>query len=992
MAHRLQSTAAVHLGNEGIKDMTRLHSWGRRDGSAVLAASVAIGLFAASIARAEDARSAAEIEAEVARLQALLAKEQQALAEKSAAIVTIGAEAATAQLPSGDVSGAGESGTASEAGIATLQANNADPLERITVTANREKNDLASRQDTPASISVIKADDLQGLGADSLRDITRRAANISRANTSNARNQSLVIRGIGRRGSTEAQDPTVGVNVDGVPYAYGGLTAWDWVDLESAEVARGPQGTAGGHNPSLGLLTLNTKRPTFEPSTDYSLRIGQRDSIFATAAHGGPVIDNVLAWRGTAYVNKGLGPYSNAFWNGNQTYTDRLKISGKLQLLYQPTADYTAHLSADLQPKTFENDNGLNFFHAAPATYADGSPVNLGTDSSTRLGRRWFGQLRSYSYEDDYLNFRSGVQNNDSQLPLITGTRGAALTQERRIGTDTTITSITAWRDLDFEARNDEGTPFDISTQGGGGVRYEQLSQELRLTSRFGDLADYTTGLFYINHTYEVDSKTGWGDDAGAWFANATQYNLLDSDGDGRYLLTQSLSQLRKLSTSSIDNTSQAVFGNIDWHVTDKASVVTGLRVSREDRKNKSFSLIEEDGYAPELNASISSFGVALGGFDSYYNASANPVWVRDGFLLSSTADTTGATLVAPRTTALTTSALAGDRLAAASAAANAAALKYFRTANWSALTDRQKQQLAYAQAIRKAQTAQIYDNIVAEPFEATQYTYVVSPRYELTDDLTAYVSYQHGEKPGISQVVNGNSLLADGETGNHYELGVKATLLGSDLQLSADVFLSRLKNYQQSSAVVDEFTTSFNDDGQTYYTTVAANVPRIQVHGVELDGAYSGIPYTEVSLAAAYNIAKYKSFPSAPQTLENGYPGAPPYQDLSGDILPGAAKVTANLGIDFSYPILSNYEFHSDLNVNYTSRYNSDITLSAYSWIEDYTIVDLGVGLGRQDGAFDVTFLVKNLTNAEGKAYNWLNGTLDTTPRWVGVLLSGRL
>lgn len=340
----------------------------------------------------------------------------------------------------------------------------------------------------------------------------------------------------------------------------------------------------------------------------------------------------------------------------------------------------------------------------------------------------------------------------------------------------------------------------------------------------------------------------------------------------------------------------------------------------------------------------------------------------------------------------LTTSALAGDRLAAASAAANAAALKYFRVASWSALTDRQKQQLAHAQAIRKAQTGQIYDTIVAEPFEDTQLTYVVSPRYRLTDDLTAYVSYQHGEKPGISQVVNGNSLLAAGESGNHYELALKATLLSSDLQLSADVFLSRLKNYQQSSAVVDEFTTNFNNDGQTYYTTVAANVPRIQVHGVELDGVYSGIPYTEISLAAAYNIARYKEFPMAPQTPENGYREALPYQDLGGEILPGAAKATANLGIDFSYPVFSNYEFHSDLNVNYTSRYNSDITLSAYSWIEDYTIVDLGVGLGRQDGAFDVTFLVKNLTDAEGKAYNWLNGTLDTTPRWVGVLVSGRL
>lgn len=187
-----------------------------------------------------------------------------------------------------------------------------------------------------------------------------------------------------------------------------------------------------------------------------------------------------------------------------------------------------------------------------------------------------------------------------------------------------------------------------------------------------------------------------------------------------------------------------------------------------------------------------------------------------------------------------------------ANAAADATALKDFRVASWSALSNRQKQQLAQAQAIRKAKLGQIYQSIDGEPFKETQYTYVASPRYEINDAWTAYVSCQHGEKPGISQVVNGNSLLAGGESGTHYELGVKADILGGNLQFSADVFLSRLKDYQQRSAGVDEFTTRFNDDGQTYCTTVAVNVPRIQVHGLERDGSYSGILYTTLDFSAA--------------------------------------------------------------------------------------------------------------------------------------------
>lgn len=884
----------------------------------------------------------------------------------------------------------------------------ADGVETIVVSA-RDRVLLREKQDIPASVSVVSGETLQVLGADSLRDITRRAANISRNNSSNARSQGLVVRGIGRRGSTEAQDPTVGITVDGIPYLYPGLSAWDWVDIDTVEVARGPQGTEGGHYASFGLLSLNTKRPTFEPTTEYSLRVGQRDTLFGTAAFGGPVIDDKLAWRGTFYVNKLLGYYKNEYWNGNQTYTDRLKISGKTQLLFKPADNYTLHLSVDLQPKTFQNDNGLNFFHETPSTYTNGTPTNMATDPKTRLARRWFGQLESYSYDNNYLNYNSGTQNNDNQLPLITGTRGVGLTQTWAFSDVSTLTSITGWRDLDFEARNDEGTPFDISTQGGGGVRFQQFTQELRLNSQLGDLASLTTGAFYAHHTYEVDSKTGWGDDAGAWFANATQYNALDADGDGRYLLNQSLSGLRRISTAFINNDSTAAFGNIKWNFTEQFKLVTGLRVTWEDRKNRTFQAVGDNGYGGLLNASISSFGVPLGGFDSYFNAqsatladgSLRPgVWVRDGFVLSQRSideqGTAGATYVLPQTYALTTDTRSGARLTEAQAAADAAAQKYFRVATWDALSNKQKQQLFYAQAIRKAQLGQIYRMLRAEAYKETQFTYVVSPSYKFSDEVTGYLSYQHGEKPGISQVVGGNSLLVDGESGNHFELGLKTSLLDNALLFNADVFLSRLRNYQQTSRVYDEFTTALNNDGNPYYLDVAANVPRIQIHGLEVDGSYNGIPYTTITVSAAYNVAKYKAFPSAPQTAEvdpstTTNPGYLPYQDLSGRILPGAAKYTGNLGVDWRYPVFGRYEMFVNGNANYTSRYNSDITLSAYSWVNDYTILDAGLGFGRQDRSFSVTLLGKNIADAEGKAYNWQNGILDTTPRWYGMIVAGR-
>ncbi|MFT4045865.1 MAG: TonB-dependent receptor [Solimonas sp.] len=867
-----------------------------------------------------------------------------------------------------------------------------DDIETVTVTS-RDRSLLAAKQDVPASVSVISGETLSVVGADSLRDITRRAANISRQNTSNARSQGLVIRGIGRRGSTEAQDPTVGITIDGIPYLYPGLAAWDWVDVDTVEVARGPQGTEGGGYASFGNLTLNSKRPSFTPSTDWSLRVGQRDGLFGTAAIGGPLIDDKLAWRGTFYVDKQEGYYKNTYWDDDQTYTDRLKISGKVQFLYKPIDNYTVYLSADLEPKTYENDNGLNFFHSTPATYTDGVAVTA-LDAKSRLARRWFGQLTTYNWADDYLNYNSGTQNSDAQLPLLTGTRGVGLTQTWAFNDASTLTSITGFRDLHFDARNDEGTPFDISTQGGGGVRFKQLTQELRVNSQLGNLADLTAGAFYAHHTYEVDSKTGWGDDAGAWFASNAQYTALDTDGDGRYLLQESLTGLRTFGQAWIDNHSTSIFGNIKWNITDRVKLTTGVRVAFEDRKGSSFKIIESNGYGGGLNASVSSSGQTLGGFDSFYNTGSSSVWKLNGYTVDE--GTAGAVEVASGDVALTTDTTNTALLASAQTAADAAALKYFNVSTWSGLSDTQKEQLAYAQLLRKAQTGLLYSRLWGESYKKQRYVWVFSPSFEFNDTATGYFSYQHGEKPGIVQVINAASMLVDGESGNHFELGLKTNFREQGLLLNVDVFYSRLKNYQQTSAVYDEVTTELNGDGNPVYVSTAANVPSIEVYGLELDSTYNAIPYTTIALSAAYNVAKYLDFPNSPTPSEID-PSADDYsayRDISGKILPGAAKYTGNLSVDFRHPLpwLAGYDFFTDLNANYTSRYNSDITLSQYSWIHDYTIVDAGIGISRQDGGFSVSVVGKNLSNAEGKAYGWQSGTLDTTPRWFGVIFAGRL
>ncbi len=865
----------------------------------------------------------------------------------------------------------------------------AQALGAVTV---RSRNRIEKLQDVPLSISVIQGAELDRLGAVGIDDITKRAANVS-WNLGNQRTSSISIRGIGKIGQTEAQDPSVGIIVDGVSYAYNALTSsFDFVDIDTIEVTRGPQGTLLGKNASVGNIIFTTKRPSFTPTADFTLGFRQRDGLFATAAIGGPIVDGLLAWRGTFSANRGAGDVKNAY-NRDVSYTNTDRISGRVQFLVTPSPDFKARFEFDLQPRAGETTNGRSFpVVNPPTTYSNGAPITSLTNEQ-RLGRRWFKDNTGYSLSD-YQN----LLTNDSVRPLVTGSSGATADLNWQVAGHT-LTSITAFKSYHFDAVNDDATPFDVYRNAGGFWNdYRQATEELRLTSAPGGFVDYQTGLFLIKVNNTADYRRWWGNDAGAWFATNAQYARLDADGAGRDLLRNSLANVKASYNSptgvqDIRNQSAAIFAQANWHFSESLTLTTGARLTREDRRNSGVSRITSDGSAPELNASIVN-GVLLGGFDSYLNT-GTAKWVKDGLVVP--AGTSGAVQVAAGTAAAPTVALTTDstdaaRSASALAAANKAAAKYFGVATWDALSAAQKRQLADAQAIRKANIGVLFPTTEAEPFKATQPAWVLSPSYKFNPDLTGYASLQHGEKAGIAQFVNGISTPVKAEKTNSFELGLKSALLNKTLILNADVFLTRIKDYQQSVRIVDNYTTTQTNDGTRYYTSATGNAPKVEVKGLEVDGVYGGIRDLTVRFSAAYNDAKYKSFPNAAQRVEDGYPGSTPYTDISGQPLAGAAKYTGNVGVDYRQPVWGDKEINYTGNVAFSSSYYSDVSLSAYSVVPKSTTVDAGIGFGTRNKSFNVSLIVKNLFNDDTVRSISSTSYTPATPRSVGIQFQAKL
>jgi outer membrane receptor protein involved in Fe transport len=828
----------------------------------------------------------------------------------------------------------------------TVKADETSNLGKVTV---RTRNRLEPLKDIPVSVSVVTGTELERLNAIRLGDITQRASNVS-WNLGNSRTSSLSIRGIGKQAQTDAMDPSVGIVVDGVAYAYNPLASFDFTDLAAVEVARGPQGTQGGKNTNMGLITITTRRPTFTPEADYSLALGIGRTVIGKAAVGGPLIDNLLAWRGTFAVERGDGPIKNAY-NTDFSYPNKDNISGRVQFLLTPKENLEALFKVEYQPRRSEFYNGWLTYRPTPTTYANGAPNNLATDASTRLGRRWFTQESNYSYLADYLGTSP---NLDNQQPLVTASTGASAQVNWTLGNQT-LTSITAYKDYRFQARNDEGTPFDISKNGGGHVFFNQASQEFRLSSQGNRVVDYSTGLYFVRTSNDYDSGSGYGADSGAWFANAGQYSLLDADGAGRYLLSNSLNRLNLKPLQKIRNSSGAFYGQAEWHLLDPLTLTTGIRFTREDRENTVSKLIYDNGFAPELNPAAVN-GVVLGGFDS----------------------NSAGVLAATNTV---------DQLAVADATAQ----KYFGVASYGALTTNQRAQIGAAKAIRQSQLGVLWNPIQGPRYKKTQPAYVFSPGYKINDQVTAYASLRYGEKSGISLVVNGVPFLAEPEKSTAYELGVKTALLDHKLTLNIDVFENDIKNYQQLVQVFDAYTTALRNDGTTYFTATTGNAAKVRVRGVEVDGVYAPLPSLSLRLSAAFNDAVYRDFQNSGQPLENANLTTP-YRNVSGQHVPGAAKFSSNIGVDYRVPVLSNKELHSSLNYAYSSRYNSDPLLSSYSWVPAYGVADLSIGLGRTDGKLDISLLAKNLLNDDTSQVVLWNSYVPAVPRWYGVQFSAKL
>ncbi|MDB6060891.1 MAG: hypothetical protein JWM78_994 [Verrucomicrobiaceae bacterium] len=169
-------------------------------------------------------------------------------------------------------------------------------LDEIIVTSRRTSETL---QTTPVAVTAINAAELDRRQVSQLADLQRSTPNLSigGAGTGPASIVYLAIRGEAQNAPGSTSDPAVGIYVDGVYYGRPVIGNLGVLDLASAEILRGPQGTLFGRNTTGGALNLTTQQPTNKFEGYVKAGIGNYNQRQTDVVVNIPLKDDELAAR-----------------------------------------------------------------------------------------------------------------------------------------------------------------------------------------------------------------------------------------------------------------------------------------------------------------------------------------------------------------------------------------------------------------------------------------------------------------------------------------------------------------------------------------------------------------------------------------------------------------------------------------------------------------------------------------------------------------------
>jgi iron complex outermembrane receptor protein len=776
--------------------------------------------------------------------------------------------------------------------VLAAEAPNTPVLTEIIVTAEKREQNI---QDVPISVIALSAQQLKDAGVTDIKDMQVLTPGLTVTSTTNENSTTARIRGIGTVGDNPGLESSVGVVIDGVYRPRNGVGFGNLGEIEQIEVLEGPQGELFGKNNDAGVIVITTKRPSTTFGATAEITGGNFNDREASASVTGPV-GSISAARlyvgyqkrdGWMNVDTGAGP------NTNDKANDRNMFTVRGQYLITPNDDLDAVFIADYSKRNEVCCVGVATVLGPFAPIANalaGVPALGGQAGGTAIAAG--GGYQAYS------NYPWGQQVRDMGVSAqLDWNLGAAK-----------LTSITAWRDNQFQAGNDtDYTAIDILWEPDTKLNqtdFKQFSEELRLAGKAGPL-NWLVGGFFANETLTSNQTLWAGKDLDLYVGG-----LAAAAGGAPNPFAVPPFNLPLIPTL----TGKPPGGTFVPGVAGYSDVF--------DQTSKSFALFSNETYTITNGLDLTGgfrYTHEKKDFTSHYNDTDGGAGC-------------GSLLASPGLVPIATNPLLINEY------------QFLLGYGCSVIFNPFFSNLTHAQSLSE-------NNLSG----------TVKLSYRFNDQVMTYISFADGYKAGgfnLARVTNpaaANPLAPvldtsfPDETVYSGELGVKTTLADNTLRFDAAVFIQKYKDFQLNT--------------YTGILFVVSSIPHVDSKGAEFNVAWatplSGLSLTGGVTYAFTNITEFgnASYLFAPNTAD-------PYLPRLNNRLSFSPLWSGVTSATYRAPITSSLEFRASVSEKYTSSYNTGSDLDPRKIQGAYGILNGRIGVAAPDDKWAVEAWGANLAD----------------------------
>jgi iron complex outermembrane receptor protein len=412
-------------------------------------------------------------------------------------------------------------------------------IQEIIVTAQKRSESI---NDVPVSVTALSGEQLAEQRILDPEDLANVVPGLHVSNTGST-TPFYSIRGIGFADQNIASNATVAVYQDEVPLPYPIMTTGASLDLERVEVLKGPQGTLFGQNSTGGAINYIAAKPTRSFEAGAEVSYGRFNRLDVNGFVSGPLGDK--AGIRLALTNSHADGWQRSLTRPGDTLGGVNRGGGRLTLEIEPIP--ALRISAVTNGWYDKSDTrALQAIEIRPS-----APANLpaATAASPLAGD----------------NFRDADWDPGTRFRMDDWMLQQSLRADWELSDAITITSITSY--AEFSSRQ-------VVDKDGIAV------QSFKLDPAIGKIRTFSQELRVGGSAGPVDWIVGGNLSRDKTRNRYDLYQLTASNTVSVFGLPFSNAFI----ISNQDIATNAVFANLDWHLTDKLTLSGGVRYSKEDR------------------------------------------------------------------------------------------------------------------------------------------------------------------------------------------------------------------------------------------------------------------------------------------------------------------------------------------------------------------------------------------------------------------------